>query len=320
MKQAYAIGPPADEAGYRLIRLGWSFDDGPTPHTAAMADVIAPRAATWFIMNDRLGGAGARRGSAFAKLLGRREQGDEIAIHSMHPIEGHAAWFPISLGSVPQAYASTAAAMHDLRAFTLELRAAGLRPHFARMPGGEWSEVKKYVEVAGGPRRQSGAIARALLSGQAPPVPAPPVVVRDLALVRSTVASLGLHLWDGSASGPELSTNTWEVESSGVRGRTDDVVRRFIGLADRLARGARTRPASFVILAHDTTRADATRAASNVRQMEDYATARGVRVEYHSMSSLYQIVRERPPVLPLHPYGSSDPSAAGKQKRSHDFS
>lgn len=294
MAKAYAVGPGADEAGPKVMRLAWTVDDGPTPHTAAMASAMAPRAATWFVMNDRLGATRARRSAAMARLRERQQAGDEIAIHSMHPREGHAAWFPIRLSSVPQAYASTASAMDDLRAMVGELRQAGLRLHFARMPGGELSEVKKYVEVAGAPRQHSLAIARALLSGSVPPVAAPAVVVRDVALVRSTLASLGLHLWDGSAAGPELTANTWEVESSGVRGRTNDVVRRFTSLVGRLASGARKRPASFVVLAHDTTAADASQAARNLREMEAYAIAKAVRVEYHTTSSLYALVRGAP--------------------------
>lgn len=291
MAQAYAVGPSPEEAGPRIIRLAWTIDDGPTRHTAAMAAALAPRAATWFVMNDRLGSTAARRADALAQLLARQDGGDEAAIHSMHPSEGHAAWFPIRLGSVPQAYDSTAAAMGDLRAMAAELRRAGLRLHFARMPGGELSEVKKYLEMEGVPRKQSMALTRALLSGRVPPFPAPEVVARDLALVRSTLSSLGMHLWGGAAAGPELTDNTWEVESSGVAGRTNDVVRRFCSLADRLASGARTRPASFIILAHDTTAADAAQATRNIQSMEAYAIRKRVRVEYHSLSALYAIVR-----------------------------
>lgn len=292
---AYAVGPSAVAAGSRIVRLAWSMDDGPTRFTGSMASTLSPRVATWFVMNDQLGTVQKRRTSAISQLLMRQNLGDEIAIHSIHPEEGHCAWFPIRLRGVPQGYTTTANAMDDLCSFASELRSAGVRLHFARMPGGELSEVKKYVEVMGGSTSNSEAVARALLSGRTPPVEPPIAVVNDMALVRSTIDSLGLHLWGGSATGPELTGNTWEAESSGVQARTNDVVRRFKGVVDRLASGARIRPASFVILAHDTTAADVTQAGINIHEMEAYATGKGVRVEYYQLADLYAILRGKAP-------------------------
>lgn len=292
---AFAVGPSAVAAGTNIVRLAWSVDDGPTRFTASMASTLSPRASTWFVMNDRLGSVQKRRTTALAQLLARQNLGDEIAIHSMHPKEGHCAWFPIRLRGVPQGYATTASAMDDLCSFASELRSAGLRLHFARMPGGELSEVKKYVEALGGAASTSDAVARALLSGRTPPVEPPIAVVKDLALVRSTLDRLGLHLWGGSATGPELTGNTWEAESSGVQARSNDVVRRVKGVVDRLASGARIRPASFVILAHDTTAVDVTQAGVNIHEMEAYASGKGVRVEYYQLADLYAVLRGKAP-------------------------
>lgn len=291
----HAVGPDVATAGPKIVRLAWTVDDGPTRLTPGMSATLSPRAATWFIMSNQLG-TGAARASALTGLATRQRAGDEIGIHSMHPTVAHSAWFPIHLGSaVPQGYTATADAMTDLRTFAGELRAGGLNVHFARMPGGELTEVKKYVEDQGGAATSSDGVARALLAGTAPPVPAPTAVATDVALVMSTLRALNLHLWSGSASGPEVSGNTWEAESSGVAARTDDVVRRFTGVVDALARGTRTRPGSFIILAHDTTQADVTHAGVNIAAMETYAITNGVRVEYYRMADLYQILRGSPP-------------------------
>jgi hypothetical protein len=260
-----------------------------------MATALSPRAATWFIMSNQLG-AGTARANSITQLVNRQTAGDEIGIHSFHPTVAHAAWFPISLGqSVPKAYNTTQDAMNDLTAFTGELRGAGLNVHFGRMPGGELSEVKKYVEHEGGAASTSQTAARALLAGTPPPSGTPAVVTTDVALVMSTLRTLNLHLWGGSATGAEVTSNTWEAESSGMPSRTDDVVRRFTGVVDALANGRRTTPGSFVILAHDTTQADVTQAGANITAMEDYAVNKGVRVEYYRMADLYQIVRGTAP-------------------------
>jgi hypothetical protein len=291
----HAVGPSATAAGNKIVRLSWTVDDGPTPFTPGMSAALTPRAATWFIMSNQLG-TGAARTTAMSQLVARQKAGDEIGIHSMHPTVAHSAWFPINLGTgVPKGYTTTAAAMTDLTTFTGELRAAGLSVHFGRMPGGELSEVKKYVEDQGGSTSTSESVAQALLSGATPATPAPATVATDVELVMKTLKTLNLHLWGGSASGPEITRTSWEAESSGVPSRTDDVVRRFKGVVDKLAAGSRTSPGSFIILAHDTTKDDVTQAESNVKAMETYATGKGVRVEYYRLADLYQIVRGTPP-------------------------
>jgi len=185
--------------------------------------------------------------------------------------------------------------MNDLTSFTGELRTAGLNVHFGRMPGGEYSEVKKYVEQEGGSSGISDQATRALLGGTPAPQGTPAVVSTDVALVMSTLKTLNLHLWGGSATGAEVTSNTWEAESSGVPARTNDVVTRFTKVVDKLADGSRTTPGSFIILAHDTTKDDVTKAGANIKEMEDYAVGKGVRVEYYRMGDLYQIVRKTAP-------------------------
>ena len=291
----HSVGPSASAAGDKVVRLAWTVDDGPTPLTPGMSAALSPRAATWFIMSNQLG-SGTARTNSIQQLVRRQTAGDEIGIHSMHPTVAHAAWFPINLGTaVPKAYNTTQDAMNDLTSFTGELRTAGLNVHFGRMPGGELSEVKKYVEQEGGSTSTSNTAARALLSGATPPSGTPAVVSTDVALVMSTLRTLNLHLWGGSATGAEVTSNTWEAESSGVPARTNDVVRRFTNVVDALANGSRTRPGSFIILAHDTTQADVTEAGANIQTMENYAVGKGVRVEYYRMGDLYQIVRGTPP-------------------------
>ena len=290
----HSVGPSAATAGAKVVRLAWTIDDGPTPHTAAMSTALTPRASTWFIMSNLLG-TGAARTTAMTNLVTRQTAGDEIGVHSFHPTLGHSAWLPINLGTaVPKGYTTTASAMADLTSFTTELRGAGLNVHFGRMPGGELSEVKKYILDAGGSASTNDAAGRALLAGGTHPG-APAVVATDVALIMSTLRTLNLHLWGGSATGPEVTNQTWEAESSGVASRTDDVVRRFKGVVDRLAAGTRTTPGSFVILAHDTSTADVTQAGTNIAAMETYATSKGVRIEYYTMADLYTILRGAAP-------------------------
>jgi hypothetical protein len=291
----HSVGPSATAAGAKIVRLAWTVDDGPTSLTPGMSAALTPRAATWFVMSDKLG-TGTARSSAISQLVARQKAGDEIAIHSMHPTVEHCAWFPINLGAaVRKGFKSTAEAMSALTTFTTELRSAGLGIHFGRMPGGELDEVKKYVEDEGGSPGTSRSVAQALLSGTTPTPAAPAAVATDVALVMSTLKTLNLHLWGGSATGPEVTRTTWEAESSGVKARTDDVVKRFQGVVDKLASGSRTRPGSFIILAHDTTQADVTQAGANINTMETYATSKGVRVEYYRMADLYQLLRGTPP-------------------------
>jgi hypothetical protein len=292
---SHAVGPATAAAGHKVVRLSWTVDDGPTPLTPGMSAALSPRAGTWFIMSNQLG-TGTARTTALSGLVSRQRAGDEIGIHSMHPTLPHSAWFPINLGtSVPKGYTTTAAAMADLTSFTNELRTAGVNVHFGRMPGGELSEVEKYVEDQGGAPSTSESVAQALIAGRTPPTPAPTTVATDVALVMRTLRTLNLHLWGGSATGPEVTRTTWEAESSGVSSRTNDVVTRFKGVVDQLAAGSRTRPGSFVILAHDVTSADVTQASANISAMENYATRQGVRVEYYRMADLYQLLRGTPP-------------------------
>jgi uncharacterized protein DUF4157 len=290
----HAVGPSAAAAGVKVVRLSWTVDDGPTPFTPGMSAGLTPRAATWFIMSNQLG-TGSARGTTISQLVTRQKSGDEIGIHSMHPTKPHSAWFPIKLDGVEKGYSTTSAAMTDLTSFTGELRAAGLSVHFARMPGGELSEVKKYVEDQGGSAGTSESVAQALITGSTPTVAAPAAVATDVALVMKTLKTLNLHLWGGSATGPEITRTSWEAESSGVPKRTNDVVRRFTGVVDKLAAGSRIAPGSFIILAHDTTKDDVAQAEANIKAMEKYATGKGIRVEYYKLSDLYEIVRGSPP-------------------------
>ncbi|HSJ56103.1 MAG TPA: DUF4157 domain-containing protein, partial [Anaerolineae bacterium] len=121
---------------YRVIRIAWTLDDGPTAFTSGMQRALGSRPGTWFIMRNRLG-AGQTLQASLRNLAQLQSQGQEIAIHSMHPDRGHGAWFPARVSDgVPQVYQSVNDAIADLNDFVTLLRGAGITVRFVRLPGG----------------------------------------------------------------------------------------------------------------------------------------------------------------------------------------
>jgi len=281
--------PPA--APYRVIHLAWTFDDGPTSQTSPMKAALGDRPATWFVMRDRLG-SGAAEDAALQALVARQSDGDEIAIHSSHPTLSHVAWFPVHVASsVPLAYTSIADLIADLNAFTLRLRNAGVVPKFVRMPGGEITEVAAYLKSKGVPKQRLITLAQRILRQEPVDAEAPGVrnVADDYDLVRATLEVLGLWIWGGSAIGPLLSSQSWEAESSGT-GLTDDATDKFKRLTDAFDHGVK-KQRSLILLAHDTAAKNVARITLAIQQMEAYAVQRGVQIQYHTKSSLFEVVR-----------------------------
>ncbi|MUV57941.1 DUF4157 domain-containing protein [Halogeometricum sp. CBA1124] len=284
--------PPAND--YRVIRIAWTLDDGPTAYTSGMQRALGGTPGTWFIMRNLLG-TGAELQRSLQQLARLQSQGQEIAIHSMHPDIAHAAWFPVQVsGSVPKAYDTIGEAIRDLEAFVTQLRNNNITVNFVRLPGGLISELKAYLRAKGLSGDASDRVARKIVAGQTlsgEPAGAQEVH-RDYQALTAALSRNGLHLWGGGAGRSEIAVQSWEAESSGS-GLTDNVTTTFRGLVDNF----RTvhRPRSLVILAHDTNQNNAEEVGRDIRAMEAYARQNGVKVEYYTMSQLYQVVRGEQP-------------------------
>jgi hypothetical protein len=138
----------------------------------------------------------------------------------------------------------------------------------------------------------------------ADPVAAAVASVRaDFEFVKQRLAALKLHEWGGTP-GQDPAVQGWEAESEpeeisqpkAPHGLTNDVISRFEGTVKQTAKTGALH--SLVILTHDTKlsteakktagfrRAD--KVAQDLKQMEAFAKSQGVRLEYVTMSDLYQ--------------------------------
>lgn len=291
----------------KIVRIGWTFDDGPTRLvTEQMQEATRGIPSTWYIMRNQIE-AGDRKGN-LAALKKKQDLGQEIAIHSMHRTESHVAWFP---GGNPS-YGDIRSAMKDLREFNDILSAAGIRVHFVRLPGGVHSELMNYLAELGMDNKElRNRVARDIIAGH----PMPPItksvdeaerVKMNFEFMKSELAALGLHEWGGAGRGkPEVGAQGWEAESEPPgTNLTDDIIKTFRKTVDVTARDGQWR--SLVILAHDTAvkgerlKADAPaqrvmKVGQDLKEMENYASDKGVRIEYFRMSDLYRVVRGEEP-------------------------
>jgi peptidoglycan/xylan/chitin deacetylase (PgdA/CDA1 family) len=291
----------------KIVRIAWTFDDGPTEIVTGQVEKITRGIpSTWYVMRNQV--EAGDRNKNLSELKNKQDQGQEIAIHSMHQTMSHAAWFPSTLPS----YNDIESAMKDLRSFHALLSAAGIRVRFVRLPGGLISELVNYLHRIGiGNKDLRERVARDIIAGH----PVPPVtedvrklykVKADFEFMKSELAALGLHEWGGA--GPdksEIGPQSWEAESEPPStGLTDDLIQRFKKVVDKTAQDGRSR--SLVVLAHDTpiekekpaAGKSATRVAKigqDIEDMEKYASGAGVRVEYFRMSDLYRVIRKAEP-------------------------
>lgn len=309
---SYEVG--GDAASSKVIRIAWSFDDGPTTVTKKMETAIGLKKTTWFVMLNQIKGKSTAEETVnLAELKRLQTDGSEIGIHSYHDSVSHMAWFPMS---TKDSYKDVDVSMTALEAFYNYLKTAGLLVKFVRVPYGLISElvqwlVDKSVANAGTvggeivEKKYTGTDAGAL------------EVKKGYEKLLAKLSALGLHLWGGSkGSEPEVARLSWEAESSGVAGRPDYVTKhvssaraaqqstvtdpkkkdnpgKFERVADLIARDGVAR--SLVVLAHDITQADVDEVKTDKAAMEAYATTKGVKIEYYTMSGLYQVLRGKAP-------------------------
>jgi len=128
--------------------------------------------------------------------------------------------------------------------------------------------------------------------------------------MKTTLSSLGLHLWGGTSKASEIQNMSWEAETSGVESRADTTTYHVsaeraknpkaasdnAGVFERTVdRVTEDKPHSLVILAHDTTSNDIKEVGIDNVKMNEYALSKGVRIEYCTMSQLYEKVRGTTP-------------------------
>jgi len=301
-------GEPNPSPEYKIIRIAWTLDDGPTDFTDDMRDVLADegdsetgagiRAGTWFIMRSSLGEGDQLKQQLEKMVRMQQENPDavEFAIHSFHPTEDHVSWFPAGNDIAPKAYDSIEDSMNALTDFVNLLRAEGLTVNFVRLPGGLISELTWYLrDYAGVHEDDRDSTARSIINGSlSDDVDEAVKKVRDdYNTMQAKLAPLGLHLWGGSGQNAAVtSAQSWEAESSGS-GLTDDVTTTFNSLVDEFGEIERSR--SLVVLAHDTNEDNVKEVGKDILAMEEYAMENGVRVEYYTMSNLFRVLRKEEP-------------------------
>ncbi|MBC7974974.1 MAG: DUF4157 domain-containing protein [Myxococcales bacterium] len=289
-------------ASKKIVRIAWTMDDGPTKVTGDMTKKLNGIPATWYVMRNQIE-AGGKPAAKLATLKAAQDGGSEIAIHGLHKTESHLAWFP---SKAKPSYPSIETALADLEAFCVQLRGVKINPKFVRLPYGELTEMTHMLDKLGmNDAKLRDTVARKILKGES--------VATDGASAKAAqdawnkfvakIAALGLHNWGGAgASSPEISVQSWEAESSGT-GLTDDVTSshggkvdakagKFERLADNVKEGA---PRSLVILAHDTAAKNADEVGNDIARIESYATSKQVRLEYYTMSQLFELARGKKP-------------------------
>ena len=311
-----------DPDGEKVLMVAWTIDDGPrgTKTKKMMAEGLGGiKAATWYIQYSNMANGWDKK---VARLKEVQEQGGEIAIHSFLPNHDHHTWFPIRGShpaySTPYADASQDRIIADLTSFKGKLNEAGIRAKFVRLPGGLVSELVFYLKSLG-VKNDRFKLARKIIAGE--PLhgnPAAEKVAQDYNTLKAGLSSLDLALWGGSSNWLDLDTDpgkissqSWTAESSGVGARNDNATKRIHptrqgknkpkdAIFERIVNGKWEAGVSkgMVILAHDTTDGtgrnkqlnDVEAVKADRLEMEHVAKQNGIRIEYHTMSSLFNAV------------------------------
>lgn len=300
-----ALKVSGDPRGKKLVRIAWTVDDGPQKETQNMMNTMDARgvlsAGTWYIQRNRLGSP-----AQWAKLQSMQKQGIEIAIHSFHKTADHSTFFPISKGSsaysFPYAGKSMDAPMGDLTSFCSELSGKGINCKFIRAPGGLLSELAAYAADQGTKAENKVKVAQAVLAGDTAaakrlaPADAVDTLTADLARLKTTLNTLGLLHWGGDSDAGAFHDTTWNAEASGDKSRTDNITDHKHdggdsnrGRFEQTVNGMRAgQSRTFVVLSHDTTANDVKEVGEDIKQIEDFAKANAVRLEWGTMSQIFE--------------------------------
>lgn len=313
-KKTQAVNPfevGGDTKSAKVIRIAWTFDDGPTTQTPAMKKTIGLTKSTWFVMFNQIKGKSKTEEAAnLAELNAVQKRGGEIGIHSYHETKSHVAWFPMSTKS---SYSNVAVSMSDFGKFHTYLTKAGLNTKFVRLPFGLISELVRWLRDKGHSEISADTDARKIIAGTYSGTDKGALEVKaGFDMMIKKVGSLGLHLWGGKGgTKPEVSALSWEAESSGVAKRADNITKhvsaarkadpdsakdnpgKFERLTDLVVKDGKSR--SLIVLAHDTTSADVKEVGVDKSKMESYATSKAVKIEYYTLSGLYEALRGTKP-------------------------
>lgn len=276
----------------RIIRLAWTFDDG--PHSVfsdeAAAAVGGFSGTTWFVVRRAL----EEQGQDGIRRLQRiqDQEGGEIGLHFER------SWFPGQSGSFDNIDAAMAAVL-DFKAL---LERNNIIVNFVRPHGGLISELTAYFVSLGisnstdsNPPYIANKLARRAIGAHVRNAREPQnqqersayqIVERDVNKMREQFQSMQLHLWAGSNSGPEMNAQSWEAESG--------IHDTFVDTFNSLAQG-RSFPRSLVILAHDTSEEYVNKVKEATQKAEEAASGNNIKVEYYTLSKLYHCLRGQPP-------------------------
>jgi hypothetical protein len=306
-----------DAGSKKVLRIALTIDDGPSEQTGNLVTQLGDLKATWYVQYERC--LQSPRAS-FDLLQQIQSQGGEIAIHSFHPTANHAVWFPMHGPSgsyeFPYAGKSQSHIMNDskegLQGFYDKLVAEGITPRFVRLPGGLVSELTLYAQEKGIARAEQ--FARDLIAGKNIDShgDAGKAIADDFATLKQKLSALNLLLWGGTDKPFEILTQSWNAESQpgDSKDNPDHILkgRKFENAVDRLAKQTGPATAPLVILSHDTslgyvrelmgnrTAAQGTNARKgDLQRMDEYARAQAVRLEYYTMSQLFQLTTGKDP-------------------------
>ncbi|HTF03754.1 MAG TPA: hypothetical protein VK826_06995 [Bacteroidia bacterium] len=308
-KTSFTVG--GDPTGTRVIRVAWTIDDGPQTNTEAMhkTGLGGLLNTTWYVQRNRITEA------KYPALKQKQDAGGEIAIHSFHKKLDHAGWFPLkepysgAMGVWP-AGTTEDIIMAELVAFHKELKDHGINPKFVRLPTGLNTELYDYGRTLGLSDGKAKEIRTKIINGEsiANDGTAAGIMLRDFNKVKDTLNSEDLILWGGASEAHTISPNSWQAEASGNYYRTDDVTKT---VSSERAENKKDAPydnpgaferkvdkmiadnlnsTSLVVLAHDSTSQDVSAVAADKKKMEEYALSKKVKIEYHTMSSLFNNV------------------------------
>lgn len=319
----YAIKSSADKKKWwiemngpqRIFRIAWTIDDGPQGSNTEKMKTVGlggEKNVTWYIQRNKIYG----KPKMYTDLKTIQDNGGEIAIHSFHPTAEHSTWFPIAEKYNPGAYSTPyegkkeAVIMADLESFYKELKGYGIRVKFVRLPGGLYSELIAYAKTKGiTDKTKNDPIVRAIIAGKdisSFNEPAAAEIKTDFDAMKSKLSDLDLLEWQGTTDPNFIGTMSWQSETSGVAARSDNTTKLIAPAAKTTVSEAgkfekkldsmeakNEKEGSLVILAHDSSTADADAVAQDKKEIERLSEIRGVTVENHTMSSLFNAVTKK---------------------------
>ncbi len=140
------------------------------------------------------------------------------------------------------------------------------------------------------------------------------LIKKDFQILKAGLNALNLIEWSGSDDPNILERQSWQSETSGVAGRNDNTTKVVSearkdpkkkdnnlaeanagkGVFEKKIAGMKPGEArSLVILAHDSSAEDANAVKADMDEMERVAKAEHIKIEYHTMSSLFQNVTKQ---------------------------